>query len=338
MGRTCKSEREHWTMTDYNSGTEVSEDDQGQGEHAPAPISPVALLALIIRDAAYHGLDDDAVLSLGWWQDDPFPRPWSGRLQRFNARLKTTVGAVRRGLEAMVAAPVEPDQVSTGGVRADGRAWEPLNELRRLASGYSSAFEVEEPEPAEIVDVCFEVFDEVARLRAAASDRTAPQPRETADAVPLHSPEERALQVLSGNVKSELLSCPFCGNVTFLDVQRDATVVCGDEDCWVKCETCEACGPRSRFGCRDDEAEDPGIDLEVEARDHWNDRVSIPMILHCPRCQLLHVDAPAPEKGWENPPHRSHLCHGCQTVWRPADVPTVGVAGIETRGNADTWP
>src|SRR5574340_600312 len=25
-------------------------------------------------------------------------------------------------------------------------------------------------------------------------------------------------------------------------------------------------------------------------------------------------------KGWDNPPHRSHLCHGCGHIWRPADV------------------
>lgn len=63
----------------------------------------------------------------------------------------------------------------------------------------------------------------------------------------------------------------------------------------------------------------------------------IKMILHCPRCQLQHVDEPderTPE--WDNPPHRSHLCHGCGCIWRPADVPTEGVAAIETRGKADT--
>jgi hypothetical protein len=62
----------------------------------------------------------------------------------------------------------------------------------------------------------------------------------------------------------------------------------------------------------------------------------IPMILHCPVCGWQHVDAPGP--GWDNPPHRSHLCQRCRTVWRPADVPTVGVAAVATRGTADTWP
>ncbi len=103
----------------------------------------------------------------------------------------------------------------------------------------------------------------------------------------------------------------------------------------------------------------------------------IDMILHCPSCGKQHVDAPEPDicecgcdqychqengecwgkavtekplprtvhcdcKGfkvaWLNPPHKSHLCHGCGTVWRPADVPTNGVEKIGTRGEKDTWP
>ncbi|VWC53833.1 hypothetical protein BLA9940_02106 [Burkholderia aenigmatica] len=81
----------------------------------------------------------------------------------------------------------------------------------------------------------------------------------------------------------------------------------------------------------------------------------IPMLLFCPRCGTQHVDAPETEPGrlissgpnagravapnvtWNNPPHRSHLCHACGIVWRPADVATVGVKSIETRGKADTW-
>lgn len=71
----------------------------------------------------------------------------------------------------------------------------------------------------------------------------------------------------------------------------------------------------------------------------------IPMILFCPKCGKQHIDAPAtsenephPHPGmWTNPPHKSHLCHGCGTVWRPADVPTTGVAAIGTKGKADNW-
>lgn len=34
--------------------------------------------------------------------------------------------------------------------------------------------------------------------------------------------------------------------------------------------------------------------------------------------------------------HRSHLCHGCGHIWRPADVPTNGVAAVKTKGKADS--
>lgn len=80
----------------------------------------------------------------------------------------------------------------------------------------------------------------------------------------------------------------------------------------------------------------------------------IDMILFCPRCGTQHVDTPETERHyrarlsnampaelaprWMNPPHRSHLCHQCHAVWRPADVPTNGVARINTRGKEDlTW-
>ena len=72
----------------------------------------------------------------------------------------------------------------------------------------------------------------------------------------------------------------------------------------------------------------------------------IPMVLHCPKCGMQHIDAPesgdvddghVTSHGWDNPPHRSHLCHGCDTIWRPADVPTTGVKAIATKGKADTW-
>ncbi|WP_321820748.1 MULTISPECIES: hypothetical protein [unclassified Burkholderia] len=74
----------------------------------------------------------------------------------------------------------------------------------------------------------------------------------------------------------------------------------------------------------------------------------IAMLLFCPRCGSQHVDAPEigdidtgsgirDDVQWTNPPRRSHLCHFCQNVWRPADVPTNGVASIQSRGKADTW-
>lgn len=106
----------------------------------------------------------------------------------------------------------------------------------------------------------------------------------------------------------------------------------------------------------------------------WRARLftPIPMILHCPKCGHQHVDAPEPLmcpsayesvtnvfdpcgpglenhcagcggdkeehiSNWLNPPHRSHKCK-CGCIWRPADVPTVGVAAIQTKGKADNWP
>lgn len=74
----------------------------------------------------------------------------------------------------------------------------------------------------------------------------------------------------------------------------------------------------------------------------------IDMVLHCPTCGLQHIDAPEDlpmaipggmfdgSAGWVNPPHRSHLCHGCGHIWRPADVPTNGVAAVKTTGKADS--
>ena len=62
---------------------------------------------------------------------------------------------------------------------------------------------------------------------------------------------------------------------------------------------------------------------------------SIAMLLFCPRCDRQHVDAPEPEKGWDNPPHRSHQCKACRYVWRPADVATTGVRTLQTKGDAD---
>lgn len=80
--------------------------------------------------------------------------------------------------------------------------------------------------------------------------------------------------------------------------------------------------------------------------DGYGDAAPIDMILHCPACGLQHIDAPeesdpttwAAEKygNWTNPPHRSHLCHGCGHIWRPADVPTNGVAAVKTKGEADS--
>lgn len=90
--------------------------------------------------------------------------------------------------------------------------------------------------------------------------------------------------------------------------------------------------------------------LKTSSADDPNDTrrfmAPIPMILFCPACGTQHIDTadqPKPDlvdpSGvWTNPPHRSHLCEACAHVWRPADVPTTGVAEITTRGEADTSP
>lgn len=67
------------------------------------------------------------------------------------------------------------------------------------------------------------------------------------------------------------------------------------------------------------------------------DAAPVDMILHCPSCHLQHVDEPDERTpDWTNPSHRSHLCHGCGHIWRPADVPTNGVAAIKTKGKKDS--
>lgn len=73
----------------------------------------------------------------------------------------------------------------------------------------------------------------------------------------------------------------------------------------------------------------------------------IDMVLFCPNCGVQHIDAPETEPDkwsmedpppplWTNPPHRSHQCGLCGHVWRPADVPTNGVAAIKTKGKNDS--
>lgn len=71
----------------------------------------------------------------------------------------------------------------------------------------------------------------------------------------------------------------------------------------------------------------------------------IAMILFCPSCGLQHIDQAVDEEdeegrqdGWSNPPHRSHLCHGCGHIWRPADVATEGVAYLDGYGENDSPP
>lgn len=64
------------------------------------------------------------------------------------------------------------------------------------------------------------------------------------------------------------------------------------------------------------------------------------MILHCPQCGMQHIDERYPEgnPGWDNPPHISHTCLGCGTIWSPSHVFTNGVKRLPYHGKSDTWP
>ncbi len=80
----------------------------------------------------------------------------------------------------------------------------------------------------------------------------------------------------------------------------------------------------------------------------------IDMVLLCPSCGMQHIDAPDDREppmlyaiggcesrskpAWTNPPHKTHLCHGCGHKWRPADVLTNGVEAVKTKGKDDSCP
>lgn len=48
----------------------------------------------------------------------------------------------------------------------------------------------------------------------------------------------------------------------------------------------------------------------------------IPMFLTCPKCNARHID----EGDFATKVHHTHSCQSCGLTWRPAVVPTVGVA------------
>ena len=109
-----------------------------------------------------------------------------------------------------------------------------------------------------------------------------------------------------------------------------------------------------------------GTEYRAEYRQHAVSIEPIDVMLFCPKCGELHVDRATPEvcetcghmehmhdltvsslccsqpaceclafKAWLNPPHKSHRCGNCNFVWRPADVPTNGVAHAKTKGEND---
>lgn len=91
---------------------------------------------------------------------------------------------------------------------------------------------------------------------------------------------------------------------------------------------------RRRNAARDDLDAAIADQASAPAAPEAGEQTPVDMVLHCPDCGLQHIDAPTDE--WSNPPHRSHLCHGCGHTWRPADVPTNGVAAVKTTGKADS--
>jgi hypothetical protein len=89
-------------------------------------------------------------------------------------------------------------------------------------------------------------------------------------------------------------------------------------------------------------------ELKLPPRERWWHRFwsrkalalrPVALLLFCPNCLEQHIDAPDERTpDWTNPPHRSHLCHHCGHIWRPADVPTEGVAELATCGLQDGDP
>jgi hypothetical protein len=80
---------------------------------------------------------------------------------------------------------------------------------------------------------------------------------------------------------------------------------------------------------------------------------AVDMVLYCPKCGFQHIDAPEidildiqlvnagmpdADRSWTNPPHKSHLCHKCNHIWRPSDNPTNGVERTKSGKDADTAP
>lgn len=125
-------------------------------------------------------------------------------------------------------------------------------------------------------------------------------------------------------------------------IERAARAMCRKFDLPSSLDEMATCDKWRRF------ADEARCCLEVVASMLASAKQPIPMILHCPSCHTQHIDAPEttmqryhaadigePLTIWNNPPHRSHLCHKCGTIWRPADVPTVGVEKIQTEGKHD---
>jgi hypothetical protein len=84
--------------------------------------------------------------------------------------------------------------------------------------------------------------------------------------------------------------------------------------------------------------------LHQRQKDAWADiaavaaaeirKIPIPMRLPCEKCGALHID----EGRFATEPHETHVCQSCGLTWKPARVPTVGVAFLPGYKNEASTP
>lgn len=142
----------------------------------------------------------------------------------------------------------------------------------------------------------------------------------------------------------KLKPCPFCGHHAYEPVQVRGQGW-GSYDWEIRCSSSHCCANVRIVADGWERNLDPELNKhlspdqlydnrELKLRRMWNRRSAIDqalaepidMLLYCPQCGLQHIDAPDERTpDWKNPPHKSHLCHGCKTVWRQCDRPTNGV-------------
>ncbi|WP_322055670.1 Lar family restriction alleviation protein [Burkholderia cenocepacia] len=221
-------------------------------------------------------------------------------------------------------------EIISGWLDKDGLI-EPAKLLRILASRCAAP---QPPAQARAHEGLADAIEQLNGLLDACENGSASERREARSAI--HAFYQRAL--LATDPGQPGIACAGGHGITGLGRMTD--------ELRAELEWCAAegnCGPRTRAAIHRVLAAHPGQPEPID------------MLLFCPKCGVQHVDAPetepgrlissgpnagravAPKTTWSNPPHRSHLCAKCGCIWRPADVPTNGVAAIETRGKADTW-
>lgn len=81
--------------------------------------------------------------------------------------------------------------------------------------------------------------------------------------------------------------------------------------------------------------EDPDyehVTRELESAIATESPAPVPMFLTCPKCNARHID----EGEFATKVHHTHSCQSCGLTWRPAVVPTVGVAFLPGFKNAES--